>query len=90
MMIAATSVAAADVGHTAIVSADGHVTAAVIAIVSIPTTVPIPPIVTVPITTYTRRTNAELAAGKNNRPVGCTHGVRKRRQRRETGREHQN
>jgi hypothetical protein len=62
------SVAAADVGHTAIVSADRHLTAAVVPVVSIPTTVPIPPVVTIPITTDTRRTDAELAARKHNWP----------------------
>jgi hypothetical protein len=88
MMIAATSVAAADVGHTAIVSADGHVTAAVIAIVSVPTMVPIPPVVTIPITTDTRRADAELATRKHNRLIGRTHRARKRRGR-ETGRKQQ-
>ena len=90
MMIAETSVAATSVRHTAVVSADRHVTAAGIAVVSIPTTMPIPPIVTVPITTDAGRTDAELAARKHNRPVGRTHGARKRRKRRETGREPQN
>ncbi len=47
------SVAATDVGHTPIVSADSHVAATGIAVVSVPTTVPV---VTIPITTDTRRT----------------------------------
>ncbi len=84
------SVAATDVGHTPIVSADSHVAATGIAVVSIPTTVPIPPVVTIPITTDTRRTNAELAARKHNRVIGRTQGPGKRRKRRETGPEHQN
>ncbi len=69
-MIAARSVAATNVRHTAVVSADRHVTAAGIAVVSIPTTMPIPPIVTVPITTDAGRTDAELTACKHNRLIG--------------------
>jgi hypothetical protein len=83
------SVAATDVGHTPIVSADGHVAATRIAVVSVPTTVPIPPVVTIPITTDTRRTDAELAARKHNWLIGRTHRARKRRQGRETARKHQ-
>ncbi len=74
------SVAATDVGHTPIVSADSHVAATGIAVVSVPTTVPIPPVVTIPITTDTRRTDAELAARKHNWLIGRTHRARKRRQ----------
>ena len=89
-MIATTSVAAANVGHTPVISADGHVTAAGIAVPSIPTTMSIAPIVSVPITADASRTAAELAARKHNRLIGRTHGIRKRRQGHETGREHQN
>src|SRR6266487_3748820 len=44
MVIASTSVTTANVGHTPVVSADGHVAATVIAVVSIATMVPISPI----------------------------------------------
>src|SRR6266699_4029231 len=83
------SVAATDVGHTPIVSADSYVAATGIAVVSVPTMVPIPPVVTIPITTDTRRTDAELAARKHNWLIGRTHRARKRRQGRETARKHQ-
>ena len=88
-MIAARSVAATDVRHTAVISADRHVTTAGSAVVSIPTTMPIPPIVTISITTDAGRTDAELAARKHNRLIGRAQGIRNRRKRHETGRKQQ-
>ncbi len=88
-IIDARSVAAANVGHAPVVSADGHVAATVFAVVTIPTTMPVPPIVTVAVTTDAGRTDAELAARKHNRRVGRAQGTRKRGKSRETGRKQQ-
>ncbi len=72
-ILVARLIAATNVRHAAVVSADGHVTTAGIAVVSVPT-MPVPPIA-VSITTNACGADAELAARKHNRLIGSAHGV---------------
>src|SRR6266567_636661 len=88
MMIDAYSVATTNVLHTAVISADGHVTTARIAVISV-STMPVPPIA-IPVPTDARRTDAELATRQHNRLVGRAQGIPKRRQGCETRRKYQN
>ena len=87
VILVARLIAATNVRHAAVVSADGHVTTAGIAVVSVPT-MPVPPIA-VSITTNACGADAELAARKHNRLIGSAHGVCKRGHCRESSRKYQ-
>jgi len=87
VILVARLIAATNVRHAAVVSADGHVTTAGIAVISI-STMPVPPIA-ISVPTDARRTDAELAARKHNRFIGSAQGIRKRRKCRDTGRNQQ-